>query len=148
MSPFSAAPEVENHPFSPHCYVRHIIIIYEAYNIISHIGLVDKIEGDIRIDNVNILGVDVAAVRSSISTISQDSLLFSGTLRQNLDPEGEYADHVLTKIIETVDLSEKMNSIDGGLDGIVDARGSNFSQVLNSLVPSSYFSLVLLSSAY
>lgn len=73
------------------------------------------------------MGVDVGNVRKAITTISQDTLLFSGTLRQNLDPAAEYADHVLTKIIDTVDLTEKMNNM-GGLDGLVQGRGFNFSQ--------------------
>ena len=98
-------------------------------SILKHLlGLVEDIQGEIRLDGIDISGVDVTTVRSVIGIISQDSLLFSGTVRQNLDPAGEYADHSLYKIIDTVDLNEKINSI-GGLDGTVDARGSNFSQV-------------------
>ena len=90
--------------------------------------MVDNIEGEIRLDGIDISGIDVTTVRSVIGIISQDSLLFTGTVRQNLDPGGEYADHSLYKVIDTVDLNDKIHSI-GGLDGIVDARGANFSQV-------------------
>ena len=67
----------------------------------------------------------MTTVRSVIGIIS---LPFTGTVRQNLDPGGEYADHSLYKVIDTVDLNDKVHSI-GGLDGVVDARGANFSQV-------------------
>ena len=92
-----------------------------------HLGLVNEVLGEVRIDNVNIFGVDVLNVRRAISTISQDSLLFCGTVRQNLDPAEEYPDHVLTKIIDTVDLTEKVSQL-GGLDGQIEARGANFSK--------------------
>jgi len=88
---------------------------------------VNEVLGEVRIDNVNIFGVDVLNVRRAISTISQDSLLFCGTVRQNLDPAEEYPDHVLTKIIDTVDLTEKVSQL-GGLDGQIEARGANFSK--------------------
>ena len=91
------------------------------------LGLVNEVLGEVRIDNVNIFGVDVLNVRRAISTISQDSLLFCGTVRQNLDPAEEYPDHVLTKIIDTVDLTEKVSQL-GGLDGQIEARGANFSK--------------------
>lgn len=90
--------------------------------------MVENIQGEIRLDGIDISGVDVTTVRSVIGIISQDSLLFSGTVRQNLDPGGEYADHSLYKVIDTVELNDKISSI-GGLDGTVDARGNNFSQV-------------------
>ena len=99
---------------------------------IPNSGLVENIEGEIRLDGIDISGVDVTTVRSVIGIISQDSLLFSGTVRQNLDPGGECSDHSLYKVVDTVELNDKINSI-GGLDGTVDARGSNFSQVLSAI---------------
>ena len=124
---------VENRPYSPVCYVSTLVSlddrISKTYTISNFIlsGLVNEILGEVRIDNVNIFGVDVLNVRRAISTISQDTLLFCGTVRQNLDPAEEYPDHVLTKIIDTVDLTEKVSQL-GGLDGQIEARGANISK--------------------
>jgi ABC-type polar amino acid transport system ATPase subunit len=51
--------------------------------------------GSIKIDGVDIAGLGLAALRSKISIIPQDALLFSGSLRYNLDPLDERDDATL-----------------------------------------------------
>lgn len=54
--------------------------------------LVELSSGQISIDGVDISKVGLAKLRSSLSIIPQDPLLFSGTLRTNLDPFGLHDD--------------------------------------------------------
>lgn len=53
------------------------------------------IEGDVSIDGVNTGELTLETLRSNISIIPQDPVLFSGTLRKNLDPFERYSDDTL-----------------------------------------------------
>jgi len=59
-------------------------------------------EGNIIIDNIEIHDLGLYDVRFKISIIPQEPILFSGTLRTNLDPLNEYSDHILMKVLEEV----------------------------------------------
>lgn len=59
-------------------------------------------EGQIRIDGLDINKLGLHEVRSKISIIPQEPVLFSGTMRKNLDPFDEYPDHLLWNALEEV----------------------------------------------
>uniref|UniRef100_A0A1Y1M3W5 ABC transporter domain-containing protein n=1 Tax=Photinus pyralis TaxID=7054 RepID=A0A1Y1M3W5_PHOPY len=61
-------------------------------------------EGKILIDNINISTIGLHDLRKSISIIPQNPVVFSGTLRYNLDPANEYQDETLWKALEEVGL--------------------------------------------
>ncbi len=50
--------------------------------------------GDIIIDGVPIASLPLTALRSRMTIIPQEPLLFSGTVRFNLDPEGVHSEQV------------------------------------------------------
>ena len=50
------------------------------------------VDGHIQIDNIYIATVGLDDVRRRISIIPQDSVLFTGTMRSNLDQFGDYSD--------------------------------------------------------
>jgi len=62
-------------------------------------------EGRIVIDGVEIHGLGLHDLRSKISIIPQEPVLFSGTMRTNLDPFYEHSDHALWDALDEVSFS-------------------------------------------
>ncbi|KAK8437180.1 ABC bile acid transporter [Phyllosticta citricarpa] len=61
-------------------------------------------EGSIHIDGLDIAALRLHDVRSRLAIIPQDPVLFSGTVRSNLDPFGEHADDELREALQRVHL--------------------------------------------
>ncbi|XP_029846376.2 ATP-binding cassette sub-family C member Sur isoform X1 [Ixodes scapularis] len=83
-------------------------------------------EGSIYVDGIDISTVPFDILRSRLSIIPQEPVLFSGTIRQNLDPRAMYTDEQLWSVLEKARLKEVV-IVSGGLDGEVTEEGSNFS---------------------
>jgi ABC-type multidrug transport system fused ATPase/permease subunit len=60
------------------------------------------VSGDIHIDNINIANVGLDDIRRRISIIPQDPVLFTGTMRSNLDQFGDYSDTEIWHALEQV----------------------------------------------
>jgi ATP-binding cassette subfamily C (CFTR/MRP) protein 1 len=58
--------------------------------------------GQIKIDNIDIASVGLVDVRRRISIIPQDPVLFTGTMRSNLDPFMDYSDEEIWHALEQV----------------------------------------------
>ena len=58
----------------------------------SLLRFVEPANGKIVIDGIDISTIGVHDLRSRLTFIPQDATLFSGTVRENLDPFGEYSD--------------------------------------------------------
>ncbi|CAG9768689.1 unnamed protein product [Ceutorhynchus assimilis] len=91
-------------------------------------------EGRIFIDNVDTSKITLTKLRSTISIIPQEPVLFSGTLRKNLDPFDEYTDDVLWNALEEVELKSAVSELPHGLESIMTEGGSNFSVGQRQLV--------------
>jgi ATP-binding cassette subfamily C (CFTR/MRP) protein 1 len=90
--------------------------------------IIEPTAGEIIIDGHNICKLGLHALRSKLTIIPQDPVLFSGDLRFNLDPTGENTDADLWRALELSHLKEHIDSnLEGGLDHIVTEGGSNFS---------------------
>lgn len=48
--------------------------------------MVEAASGSIEIDGINIANIDLQILRSRLSIIPQDPVLFSGSIRSNMDP--------------------------------------------------------------
>ncbi|XP_001843089.2 probable multidrug resistance-associated protein lethal(2)03659 [Culex quinquefasciatus] len=81
------------------------------------------IEGKILIDGIDTGVVSLESLRSKISIIPQDPVLFSATIRYNLDPFSLYDDDALWRAINEVELRSAIS----GLDYMVTESGTNFS---------------------
>lgn len=71
-------------------------------SLISALFRLADLEGIIEIDEIDTKDLELQFLRSKISIIPQDPVLFSGTLRRNLDPFEEYADDILWRALEEV----------------------------------------------
>nr|XP_054589221.1 ATP-binding cassette sub-family C member 8 isoform X5 [Nothobranchius furzeri] len=90
--------------------------------------MVDMFEGRIVIDNIDISKLPLQTLRSRLSIILQDPILFSGTIRFNLDPEMKATDEMLWEALEIAQLKSVVKALPGGLDATVTEGGENFSQ--------------------
>jgi len=91
-------------------------------------------EGKIIIDGIDIKNIGLHELRAKISIIPQDPFLFSGSLRRNLDPFGEYNDELLWKALDDVKLKESLSDLEAGLDSVITEGGSNLSVGQRQLV--------------
>ncbi|XP_018322257.1 multidrug resistance-associated protein 4-like [Agrilus planipennis] len=82
-----------------------------------------KLEGNIFIDGVDTQSVPLSELRKRISIIPQEPVLFSETLRYNLDPFNEFDDKNIWNALDVVELKGSIQS----LDMTVQEGGSNFS---------------------
>ncbi|XP_065897571.1 ATP-binding cassette sub-family C member 4-like [Dysidea avara] len=84
-------------------------------------------EGVFEIDGIQITEIGLHDLRKKMSIIPQDPVLFSGSVRYNLDPFKEHQDDRLWNALEEVQLKDVVSSLDEGLDAEVSEGGSNFS---------------------
>lgn len=89
--------------------------------------IIEASGGRIDIDNIAIGNIGLHDLRSQISIIPQDAVLFSGTLRMNLDPLDQHSDDELWRVLELAHLSGYIRKQMLGLQHPVDQSGSNFS---------------------
>lgn len=71
-------------------------------SLISALFRLAKVEGIIEIDGTDTGSIGLEYLRRKISIIPQDPVLFSGTLRRNLDPFNEFPDKTLWDALEEV----------------------------------------------
>lgn len=84
-------------------------------------------QGKIEIDQFNILNLGLHDVRSKISIIPQDPVLFNGTVRQNIDPFNQHEDKEIWSALEEVRMKDAVSELVSGLEAAVSEGGSNFS---------------------
>ncbi|XP_069618885.1 ATP-binding cassette sub-family C member 9 isoform X2 [Ranitomeya imitator] len=89
--------------------------------------MVDIFDGKIVIDGMDIAKLPLHTLRSRLSIILQDPVLFSGSIRLNLDPECKCTDDRLWEALEIAQLKNLVKALPGGLDAMVTEGGENFS---------------------
>lgn len=96
-------------------------------SIIQSIFRLAQNEGQIFIDGIDVGVIGLHDLRKKISIIPQEAILFSGSLRFNLDPFGERTDPELWNSLVQVELKTVVAALPGGIDSKVQDGGSNFS---------------------
>lgn len=103
-------------------------------SLISALFRLTEVQGAIVIDEIDTKNLGLHDLRSKISIIPQEPVLFSGTMRKNLDPFDEFTDNDLWKALEEVELKQAVTDLAGGLSSKMSEGGSNFSVGQRQLV--------------
>uniref|UniRef100_A0A1I7V336 ABC transmembrane type-1 domain-containing protein n=1 Tax=Caenorhabditis tropicalis TaxID=1561998 RepID=A0A1I7V336_9PELO len=96
--------------------------------------MVEAVDGKIVIDGVEASLIGLHDLRSNITIIPQDPVLFSGTLRFNLDPFSTYSDGDLWKALELAHLKTFASALPDGLLYKISEAGENLSVGQRQLV--------------
>ncbi|XP_007468996.1 PREDICTED: multidrug resistance-associated protein 5 isoform X2 [Lipotes vexillifer] len=89
--------------------------------------LVELSGGCIKIDGVRISDIGLADLRSKLSIIPQEPVLFSGTVRSNLDPFNQYTEDQIWDALERTHMKECIAQLPLKLESEVMENGDNFS---------------------
>ncbi|KAK4305327.1 hypothetical protein Pmani_022778 [Petrolisthes manimaculis] len=96
--------------------------------------LIEKWDGNITIDNINISTLGLHDLRSRLTIIPQDAVLFSGTLRMNLDPLSEHSDDKVWCALEHAHLKHFVTTLSLQLQHPITEGGENLSVGQRQLV--------------
>ncbi|XP_072636145.1 ATP-binding cassette sub-family C member 3 isoform X1 [Canis lupus baileyi] len=96
--------------------------------------ILEAAEGEIRIDGLNVADIGLHDLRSQLTIIPQDPILFSASLRMNLDPFGYYSEEDLWRALELSHLHTFVSSQPAGLDFQCSEGGENLSVGQRQLV--------------
>ncbi|CAB4066707.1 ABCC1 [Lepeophtheirus salmonis] len=94
---------------------------------LSMFRIIEPVTGNIIIDGVDITKLGLHQLRSRITIIPQDPVLFSGSLRRNLDPLDEYNETNIMEAISHSHLKPFIDSLKDGLEYHVSEGGENLS---------------------
>ncbi|XP_046653460.1 multidrug resistance-associated protein 1-like isoform X4 [Daphnia pulicaria] len=89
--------------------------------------IIEAASGKITIDGLDIADLGLHALRSRLTIIPQDPVLFSGTLRMNLDPFNSYSDDDIWTALEHAHLKTFVKSLPAGLEHEASEGGENLS---------------------
>ncbi|XP_072401345.1 multidrug resistance-associated protein 1 isoform X11 [Diabrotica undecimpunctata] len=89
--------------------------------------IIEAAQGNILIDGIRIDELGLHTLRSRLTIIPQDAVLFSGTLRINLDPFNTHSDEDVWRSLEHAHLKEFVKGLPAGLNHEVTEGGENLS---------------------
>lgn len=95
--------------------------------MIALLRMVEVCDGSIVIDGLNLSELGLDDIRKKITIIPQDPVVFSGTIRFNLDPFSEHTDVELWEALEKSHMKQFVSESEGGLDAVVSEYGENLS---------------------
>lgn len=92
------------------------------------IGFLKPTEGELLIDGKNICDLDLPDYRSNLSVVPQNSVLFEGSIRENITYGlKKYTDEQLEDAVRRADVNEFLAEMPNGLDSNVGEHGGKLS---------------------
>lgn len=93
--------------------------------------MIDATSGQVRAGGIPVTELDPIELRSRIAYVPQKAFLFSGTIGSNvagnIRKDAPYDADRVRRALEAAQASEFVDKLEGGLDSIVEAGGSNYS---------------------
>ncbi|KAL9441748.1 hypothetical protein AB3S75_020281 [Citrus x aurantiifolia] len=96
--------------------------------------IVEPAAGQILIDGIDISLIGLHDLRTRLSIIPQDPVMFEGTVRSNVDPLEEYTDEQIWEALDKCQLGDEVRKKEGKLDSKVTENGENWSMGQRQLV--------------
>uniref|UniRef100_A0A8W4FN96 Uncharacterized protein n=1 Tax=Sus scrofa TaxID=9823 RepID=A0A8W4FN96_PIG len=103
-------------------------------SLVSALFRLSEPEGRIWIDGIWTTTIGLHDLRKKMSVVPQEPVLFTGTMRKNLDPFHEHTDEELWNALEEVQLKEAVEGLPGKLNTELAESGSNLSAGQRQLV--------------
>jgi ABC-type multidrug transport system fused ATPase/permease subunit len=95
--------------------------------VLTCFRLIDCCSGKVELDQQDLAAAPLAEVRSRLGVIPQDSWLFSGTVRSNLDVWSQKSDEEIWTALRHAQLDGQIQALEGGLNHEVKEKGENLS---------------------
>lgn len=97
--------------------------------MLSLFRLIPITDGIVFIDNLDVSKIALDALRSQVAIIPQDPVLFSGTVRENLDPWNRYSDAAIWQALDKAQLKSHILSMSTNKGLYIDLQecGDNLS---------------------
>uniref|UniRef100_A0A667ZNZ1 Cystic fibrosis transmembrane conductance regulator n=1 Tax=Myripristis murdjan TaxID=586833 RepID=A0A667ZNZ1_9TELE len=125
--------------FRPREKVRHLVGIVGRTgagksSLVSALFRLAEPQGKIHIDGILTSEIGLHDLRQKMSIIPQDPVLFTGTMRKNLDPFSQHTDEDLWNALQEVQLKSAVEELPGKMETVLAESGSNFSVGQRQLV--------------
>jgi len=92
------------------------------------IGFLIPNKGDMLVDGKSIKDINLSNYRHFISVVPQNSILFAGTIRENITyGMSKYSEEDLQRVVEMANLKEFVDSLPDGLDTVIGEHGDKLS---------------------
>lgn len=88
----------------------------------------------VSIDGVDTMRIGLEELRSRMGIIPQNPVLFSGTIKSNIDPFDEYTDEEIWNALERCSMKESVEAMPGGLEAAVAEYGENLSAGMRQML--------------
>lgn len=103
-------------------------LLLTLLRIVEPTLLDDEYASPIVVDGVDILRVGLHDLRSKVGIIPQNPVLFSGTIRSNMDPFGEHDDTSVWHALDRCGMKKTIEQLPALLEAPVAEYGENLSQ--------------------
>jgi len=119
-------------PGQPFC-LKHLSVTIPAYSEVGVVGrsgsgkstllaatlrLIEAASGDIFICGVPTATVPLSKLRSRVTMVPQEPLLYEGKIRENLDPASALGDDTMWRLLQQCKLDGLVRALPGQLDAI------------------------------